>query len=307
MARRRGSGKSPPNARTSGKESLSKTTLAAIVSGVVLLVLTAFLTPLGAKVVNAAWPDRHVASSSAPGSPPAATALPASGGCRSGGPPLSVILKYDFTGSVWWATPDKLPPSVLDQLNRVGGSDPSSVLAQYQPVESEFGAGTLLKLVTTGCGPMPVVITNMYAAVSRRASPLSGSVVFWPPQGNLDLTTLAFDLDSSGRPAALDYDASFKKRGGSHFTEHAIQVAAGENVPFEIMGLTTRSYIEWSIVIAALVDGHPWEFTVALADGSRIKTTANAPTYQSAYMLNNVTARYEATDPGQIATVLRGT
>src|SRR5262249_8385009 len=116
-----------------------------------------------------------------------------------------------------------------------------------------------------------------------------------------------FDLDSSGRPAALDYDALTKKRNGSHFTEHAIQVAAGENVPFEIMGLTTRSYIEWSIVIAALVDGHPWEFTVVLADGSRIRSTATAATYQSAYRLNNTTARYEETDPGQIATVLRGT
>jgi hypothetical protein len=41
-------------------------------------------------------------------------------------------------------------------------------------------------------------------------------------------------------------------------------------VPFEIMGLTFTSYVEWTILIGASVDGRAWKFAVTLPDGGPI-------------------------------------
>ncbi|MEU4218075.1 hypothetical protein [Actinoplanes sp. NPDC026623] len=213
-------------------------------------------------------------------------------------------MEYDFTGSVWWATSRKLTSATVEKLR--ADTAPSAVLAGYEPVASEFQAGTLLKLVLTGCGPATVVVKDIHASILKKADPLSGSVVWQPPQGDLDVTSMAFDLDSSARPAAFEYDVMLNKRRGDYFLRHATQVSAGETVPFAVMGLSARSYVEWSIVISTLVSGHPWEFAVLLPGGRPIRTTAVAATYQSAYLLDNVGVRYEPVDPTQLVAELHG-
>jgi hypothetical protein len=294
----------PPGQRQSepspSSGSSAKMKLAVTGSAVLLLVIGALVTPIGNKLVNLVWPERLPSSTTAPDRP--AIAAVSTDGCVANGPALSVTMTYDFTGARWWATKDKLPDDIASRLD--GANDPSTVLAPYNAVEMEWSAGTPLKLVVTGCGPNTVTITNMHAAVSKRAEPLAGSVVLWPPQGSFETIALALDLDSP-EPAALTYDSLSGTRGGAYFVEHAVRVAPDETVPFEIFGQTARSYVEWTLTIDALVGGRPWQFTVKPPGGDVVRSTA-APTggYQSAYLFSNVTRRYGPTDPVKSAARL---
>ncbi|MEV4759927.1 hypothetical protein AB0J86_33190 [Micromonospora sp. NPDC049559] len=271
-----------------------RTKLLAALAAVALAAVGAVFTPLGEKVANAIWPD----------SPEETPAPVLSDGklvpnqpCRPGGPPLSLALSYDFEapGSTWWATAENLP-SILPALNANNEFDPDKVLAKYQPVRSQYNAGTPLKLIATGCGPEPVVIKNMYAEVTKRAAPLSGTLVWHPPAGNLDITAVGFDLDTP-KPRARTYDGLENKLGGDFFAKKVVQVAPGEAVPMSIEGLTKRSYLEWSIAVEALVNGQPWNISVLLPGDKLIRSTAAVPAYRSVYHLDSGNGVYIPFDP----------
>jgi hypothetical protein len=269
-----------------------RTKLFAALGAIALLVIGAIVTPLGGKLVDLIWPAAE---------PELSDALVAGEGCQSGGPAVSVALDYGFRGSTWWATSQPLPPSTLDELRKE--PDPAVVLAKYSPVQSQYRAGTLLKLVVTGCGPKPVVITEMRASIVKRNKPLDGGVVFRPPEGDLNVESIGFDLDAK-ETTALTYDARPGKLGGSFFAGKAVQVAPGESVPFSVMGLTKKSYLEWTLAFETLVDGKAWKFTVALAGGKPIQSNAVAASYRSAFQ-DSVLTGYSAVDGTKIAGTLR--
>ncbi|MBM0259931.1 hypothetical protein [Micromonospora sp. 4G55] len=273
--------------------------LAASLSAVALIAAGAVLTPFGTKAANLIWPDPPAGAEGTP-TPviPSATAVAANNGCRPGGPALSVALSYKFRGSTWWATADVLPASILEALNAPGEPEPSDVLAKYNPVQSQHAAGTLLELVATGCGAKPVVILGMHAKVTKRAKPLSGSVVWRPPQGNLDVTTIGFNLDAA-EPSAQTYESRENKLGRPYFEANAVQVAPGETVPMSVMGLTKRSYLEWSIAFETLVDGHSWNFTVSLPGDQPIQSTAAVAAYGSAYQQDVSIPGFKKVDPAK--------
>jgi len=271
-----------------------RTKLLAALGAVALIVIGAIVTPLGSKLVDLVWPG--------PQSKFDASVVTGEG-CKPGGPPVSVALSYAFTGSTWWATSEVFPASVLEELRNDSTYRPDVVLAKYSPVQSQLGAGTLLKLTVTGCGPKPVVITNMRPVINKRDKPLSGSVAWRPPQGNLDVTAVGFDLDATD-PTALQYDALKNHLGDSYFATKAVQVAPEETVPFSVMGLTRTSYLEWSIAFETLVDGKAWNFTVSLPDGKPIRSTAVAQTYKTAYV-ENVLTGWGAADGAVTAKALR--
>jgi hypothetical protein len=272
-----------------------RTKLLAPLGAIALIVIGAVVTPLGSKLVDLVWP--------APQSKLDASLVNGEG-CKVGGPAIAVTLSYAFTGSTWWATADALPASVLDDLRHDTTYQPDVVLAKYSPVQSQYGAGTLLKLIVLGCGPKPVVITNLRPIITKRDKPLSGSVAWRPPQGNLDVTSIGFDLDGT-EPTALEYDSSLKARlGGSYFATKAVRVAPDETVPFSVMALTRTSYLEWSIRFETLVDGKAWNFTVSMPDGQPIRSTAVAQTYQSAYV-DNVVSGWATADGTKTANTLR--
>jgi hypothetical protein len=275
--------------------SVFRTKLFAALSAVALVAVGAVFTPLGEKVANSIWPD---SSDETPAPVLSDGALAPNQRCRPGGPPLSLALSYDFEhpGSTWWATADKLPDGILETLNADGEFKPDKVLGKYQPVRSKTGTGTPLQLIATGCGPKPVVIKNMHAEVTKRAAPLGGTLVWDPPQGDLRVTAIGFDLDLPNAPARTYAEM---KLGDDYFEANVVQVAQGEVVPMSVMGLTKRSYLEWSIAVEALVDGQPWNLTVSLAGDKPIRSTATVPAYRSAYQMDVSIPGFKKVDPAK--------
>ncbi|MBB5867538.1 hypothetical protein F4553_000917 [Allocatelliglobosispora scoriae] len=254
-----------------------RTKLIATLGTIALLVVGAVISPLGGKIADLIWP---AAEAELPG------AVVAGEPCRSGGPAASISLSYAFRPSMWWATPAKLPTEVIDELNRADNSEATdATLAPFTPVQSMGKAGTSLKVAVTGCGPRPVVITNLRPVVSKRDKPFGGSLVFVRSQGETEVVEIGFDLDARD-PAALAYDTTTAKLGGAYFDSKVVNVAPQETVPLRLMGITKTSYVEWVLAFDTLVDGKAWKFLVALPGGAPIRSTALLPSYQSLYSLD---------------------
>jgi hypothetical protein len=273
-----------------------RTKFIAAVGAVALLIVGAVVSPLGEKIVELIWPSEAEAV--------LADSVTAGAGCTSGGPPVSVSLSYDFRGS-WWATPDKLPATVLDELNASEATD--EVLTPHRPVRSAERAGTPLRLAITGCGAKAVVITGMRPTVSKREAPLAGSLVRSQGQGEIEVLDIGFDLDAR-EPEALTFDGRMLTFGGPYFDSKVIEVKPGETIPISVMAVTKKSYVEWTVAFDTLVDGNAWTFSVTPPGGAPVRSNALSEHYRSAYNLD-FAARprplWKAVKPSAIIPALR--
>ncbi|BCJ74556.1 hypothetical protein CS0771_41000 [Catellatospora sp. IY07-71] len=285
-----------PRRRTAATDGNLRTKLLAAAGAVALLIVGAVVSPLGEKIVDAIWQAEEAVLTDE---------VPAGTGCVPGGPAVSVNLAYAFKPVGWWATVEKLPDKVLAELNADEATE--RVLAPYDAVRSQITVGTPLQLAVTGCGSKPVVITGMRPVVSRRDAARAGSIVLKDTEGALDVIEIGFDLDAR-EPAALTVDGRMLTFGGPYFGSKVIQVAPEETVPLSVLGITKKSYVEWTIAFDTLVDGKAWSFTVSLPGGKPVRSNALTAAYGSAYEMDvsqNPPA-FKQVPPAQVIRQLRG-
>jgi hypothetical protein len=208
-------------------------------------------------------------------------------------------------GSVFWATANRLPDNLADQLNAMGPDDTEDkLLGPFEPVKMTQHSGTHLRLILVGQCPTPVIVKKIYSVVRSRTAPLSGGVVFLPPQGDIDVKTMAIDLDAPNGTEAMEYDAQQGIRGAPYFQNRVIDLKPGEAYPIDVFGLSKRYYVEWSIGIDALVKGRTVTATAMLPSDRPIRSTAAATAYQSAFVLSTVSFQWERTTSSTIAAAI---
>ena len=128
-----------------------------------------------------------------------------------------------------------------------------------------------------------------------RDPPLSESLVFGPPQGEGSNIQVGFNLDSHNPIACSLDDEMFLD--GPYFSPNHVSVDMDEHVVFTIRAFTDEYYVEWEILVEALVDGKSKTFTVR--DGDRLfRTTAFADSYNAIFDFDFTAGRFIRLPPG---------
>jgi hypothetical protein len=195
--------------------------------------------------------------------------------------------------SIMWATAQSLPPEddPVIRAPNLAGNDPaqskiSALLLKRGGVKIEsdetenFRPHSQVRLVVTGQHERPVLITGLRANVLRRERPLSGTIVYGPPQGAGENIQVGLDLDSR-TPSARSFDDK-QFLAEPYFPAHHVSVKPGEQVVFTVRAFTSKCYCEWELLVNAVVDGKDQVFSVK--DGDRpFRTTAFATAYKTIY------------------------
>jgi hypothetical protein len=187
-----------------------------------------------------------------------------------------------------------LPADFAAQLNNLGPDDTlDKALESYRAVKMTQVNGSELRLILMGQCRLPVVIKKIYSAVVSRAAPLNGGIVFWPPQRNLEVDSMAIDLDQPNGAEAREYDSLSGVMGAPYFADKIIDIKEGETHPVEVFGLTKKYMVSWQLGVEAVIGGTTAQITVGMTSGGPIRSTAAAHRYDSVVFLNNGTTRYE--------------
>ena len=195
--------------------------------------------------------------------------------------------------SIMWALGRALPPEddPVIQAPNLAGNDPAqskiaALLVKRAGVkievdETEDGRPhSQVRLVVTGQHERPVLITGLRANVLRRDPPLSGTIIYGPPQGAGENIQVGLDLDSR-TPSARSFDDK-QFLAEPYFAAHHVSVKPGEQVLFTVRAFTSKCYCEWELLVTAVVQGKDQVFRVK--DGNQpFRTTAFATAYETIY------------------------
>jgi hypothetical protein len=266
-----------------------------------LTILGLVVAILGLVPTYLAFFDNRGQEASSPATPPASTPPVAPSGVTnaslrppSGQGALRLDAAYNRAPeSIMWATAQSLPPEddAVIQAPDLAGNDPAqskiaALLVKRGGVKIESDETeknrehSQVRLVVTGQHERPVLITGLRANVLRRERPLSGAIVYGPPQGAGENIQVGLDLDSR-TPSARSFD---KKQflAEPYFAAHHVSVKPGEQVLFTVRAFTSKCYCEWELLVTAVVDGKDQVFSVK--DGDQpFRTTAFATAYTTIY------------------------
>jgi pSer/pThr/pTyr-binding forkhead associated (FHA) protein len=212
------------------------------------------------------------------------------------------------TGGIMWALPGSLTSEdtpIVEVDDLVGNPHKQrkleTLLAERDGVK--IGADSRgderphseLRLVANGEHERPVVIVGMQANIIKRERPLSGTLVFGPPEGAGENIEIGFDLDSRSQVAhSVDSEMVL---GGSYFATHRVSLKRGEQAVFSIRAFTAKHFCEWELQVDTMIDGKPKAFVVK--DGQRpFRTTAFADTYHTVYEFDFMASRFVRLPPG---------
>jgi hypothetical protein len=266
-----------------------------------LTILGLVVAILGLVPTYLAFFDNRGAEGSSPAAPPASTPAVAPSGVTntslrqpSGQGALRLDAAYNRAPeSIMWATAQSLPPEddAVIQAPNLAGNDPAqskiaALLVKRGGVKIESDETeenrehSQVRLVVTGQHERPVLITGLRANVLRRERPLSGAIVYGPPQGAGENVQVGLDLDSR-TPSARSFD-DMQFLAEPYFAAHHVSVKPGEQVVFTVRAFTSKCYCEWELLVNAVVDGKDQVFSVK--DGDRpFRTTAFATAYKTIY------------------------
>jgi hypothetical protein len=144
-----------------------------------------------------------------------------------------------------------------------------------------------LKVVVEGNGAHPVEITDI-RAVKHCRRPLSGTLFFSPPAGNIDTIGIGFNLDSVTSIAENDDNG---RLSGDFFASHTISLAPGEIQTLQITALTSRQYCQYKLELT-VVDGDTTKTETIGNHGRPFQVTATVEKQNRADAL---------TDPGSLS------
>jgi hypothetical protein len=200
--------------------------------------------------------------------------------------------------SIMWALPGELSSEAQDLVERSNPFHPSdytaieSVLIRQGGVKintliegptthSEFSP---VQLVVQGGAGSPVVIREMRAHILSRQSPISGTLVYGPPQGEGSVTDIAFDLDSNDAVARRVDDIGLPST--PYFASTYLTLQPGESMAFSVRAYTRAYHSNWEIEISGVVNGKDQSVMVRDSDGNPFRTTAFAQSYETVYDLD---------------------
>lgn len=192
---------------------------------------------------------------------PDVSATPSVRGTQSG-PPAKVAavqrepsmgngFTYVFADSREFA-PEEIPNSYTS----------TQAVAEYEAWAKQQGAvdpeTVSIKLVLEGNRDRPIRIIDL-RPVKRCQPPLSGTLLFSPPQGSDDSVGILFDLDQA-RPDPVAADRV--EEGENYFSTHTVSLKRGEQQTFQIYAGTARQYCEFSLQLTIVADGKTLTQTV---------------------------------------------
>lgn len=135
----------------------------------------------------------------------------------------------------------------------------------------------------------------MRANVIKRDRPISGTLVFGPPEAAGDNIQIGFDLDSLAPIAqALDNDMYL---AGPYFATRHVSLTNGEQAVFSVRAFTGRYYCEWELIVEAFIDN---KFRMlSVRDGTQpFRTTAFADSYRTIYKFDFMESEFVRLPPG---------
>lgn len=109
-----------------------------------------------------------------------------------------------------------------------------------------------VKLVLEGNRGKPVRIIDI-RPLKRCKAPLSGTLLYYPPQGSDESVGIQFDLDRA-RPEPLVTGYGKKDKGRNYFSTHTVSLKLGEQQTFQINAETTRQYCEFTLQLTIVAD-----------------------------------------------------
>ena len=210
--------------------------------------------------------------------------------------------------SIVWALAGQLKPETQRAIEVMRPFDPSG----YRAIESALAKDDAVKidslvitpdfqptfspvqLIVQG-GTLPVAIRDIRANIVTWQSPLSGTLIFGPPQGEEPVVEIAFDLDSNDTIARRLDDSGMP--GKAYFADGFMTLQPSESMAFSIRAYTQEYYCEWEIEIDAVVRGKKRTLRVRDSDGRPFRTTAFAPSYDVMYELDFEQGRFVRMPP----------
>jgi hypothetical protein len=221
---------------------------------------------------------------------------------------LSLKARYNWTlDSIMWALPGEPAPEdeQIMASNLIGNLDEQRKLEELLARRNgvKIGADSVgeqrpfseLHLIATGRRDSPILITGMGANVIKRERPISGTLIFGPPEGAGDNIEIGFDLDSLVPIAqALNNDMHL---AGPFFAKRNVSLTNGEHAVFSMRAFTGRYYCEWELVVEAFIDDKLQ--ILSLRDGTQpFRTTAFADSYQTIYKFDFMGSGFVRLPPG---------
>jgi hypothetical protein len=191
-----------------------------------------------------------------------------------------------------------------DPFDEMGYDSIESVLAEQDGVKinSAIFSPTFqpqfspMQLIIQGNHEAPTVIRAMRAHILTREPPLSGTLIYGPPQGEEHVIDIAFDLDSPDPIARRVDELGIPVE--PYFAKTFLTLRSGESMTFSIRAYTSKHYYEWEIEIEALIGGQDRILFVRDPERRPFHTTAFADSYDSVYSLNFEAARFIRMPPG---------
>jgi hypothetical protein len=118
-----------------------------------------------------------------------------------------------------------------------------------------------------------VTIVGIRANILSCRSPLGGTLLWAPSQGELEVTNIAFDLDSED-PIALKPQPGGGPSSEPYRSEHYLVITSSQPVILSIDAYTEARYCEWEVELDLLGKEEP--ILVRLPNGEPFRTTAFA-------------------------------
>jgi hypothetical protein len=132
-------------------------------------------------------------------------------------------------------------------------------------------------LVLEGGTHRDVSIVDMHAKILRREPALRGAEILCQSAGAVGAIGVVFNLDEARpfarkltQPESLEFDGPYFAHG------NIVRLVKGEIQPFELIGLSSRDYVEWEVEAEIIVDGEAQTITID-NDGEPFRVSGSPP------------------------------
>lgn len=215
-------------------------------------------------------------------------------------PPFSSTVSYNWSGTQMWAMGSALDSADVkafeEAYQRDGDVNDAVDIEQFMEEHNAVRMETLfngdgrpirqhtpVRLVLTGNRSSPVLIQGIRARITNRMSPLDGTLVWWPPEGEGEVVTVGLDLDSD-QPMARNIRDGGLDLGEPYFNSKNVSLAQGERFEFIVKAFTDTCYCEWELVVDAVADEGQVELAIRDSGGNPFRTTALSESYSMPYI-----------------------
>ncbi|MGV0791323.1 hypothetical protein [Mycolicibacterium sp. XJ1819] len=150
--------------------------------------------------------------------------------------------------------------------------------------EFRSGSKSSIGFTLTGQQNATVRIRDIHAVITERKPAFKGTMIFFPPQGNLPNLQMGFDLDSEDLSARV-LDDRENVTDKHYFRENTVSLQRGEPIGFNTIATTTECACKFTLVVEFSDGrtteigsaGQPFELAPYRDDAQRIYAPVGAP------------------------------